>query len=286
MAEECLEMLKDGLVQRYGRPASTWRASAALGFDAPGLASLLQRRVIRDYLDQPVETSLLDLLLDVAFSAPSKSDYQQATVINVRDPGKRHELGLLTPAMPWVATAPAFLVFCADARRLEQVCMLRGRPKNNRNLEAFFNASVDAALVLQTFMIAATEVGLGTCPISVIRNRLDDVVRILALPPGVVPVAGLTVGYPASEGHISMRLPAAVTRAVDTYNDEGLEAALPEYDRRREERHPTPAGKQRDVAKFGMSEPYGWSEDKARHANGNEGSGFGRMVRAQGFDLD
>jgi nitroreductase len=280
-------MLEDRLAQRYGSPGS-WPqvSSAAVLPDSAGLASLLQRRVIRDYLDQPVDPSLLNLLLDVAFSAPSKSDYQQATVIDVQDPGKRRELGSLTPAMPWVATAPAFLVFCADARRLEQVCVLRGRPKDNRNLEAFFNASVDAALVLQTFMIAATEVGLGTCPLSVIRNRLDDVVRILGLPPGVVPLAGLTVGYPASEGHVSMRLPAAVTRAIDTYSDDGLEAALSEYDRRREERHPTPASKQRDVAKFGISEPYGWSEDKARQANGNEGSGFGRMVRAQGFTLD
>jgi hypothetical protein len=80
------------------------------------------------------------------------------------------------------------------------VCVLRGRPKDNRNLEAFFNASVDAALVLQTFMIAATEVGLGTCPISVIRNRLDDVVRILALPPGVVPVAGADGRLPGFGG--------------------------------------------------------------------------------------
>lgn len=119
-----------------------------------------------------------------------------------------------------------------------------------------------------------------------IRNRLDDVVRILALPPGVLPVAGLTAGYPASKGHISMRLPAAVTRAVDTYNEDGLEAELSHYDRRRGERHPTPASKQRDVATFGISEPYGWSEDKARQANGNEGSSFGGMVRAQGFTLD
>ncbi len=76
-------MLQDGLVQRYGRPVSARQASAAAGLNSPGLANLLQRRVIRDYLDQPVDPSVLDLLLDVAFSAPSKSDYQQATVVNV-----------------------------------------------------------------------------------------------------------------------------------------------------------------------------------------------------------
>ena len=68
------EMPEDLLVQRYGRPRSAPDASTAAALDHPGLANLLQRRVIRDYLDQPVDIALLDLLLDAAFSAPSKSD--------------------------------------------------------------------------------------------------------------------------------------------------------------------------------------------------------------------
>jgi nitroreductase len=233
-----------------------------------------------------VEPSLIDVLLDVAFSSPSKSDYQQATVIKINDPEKRKQLGALAPAMPWIATAPAFIIVCADARRLERVCTLRGKPNENRNLEAFFNSSVDAALVLQNFITAAAEVGLGTCPISVIRNRLDDVVRILALPAAVVPIAGVTVGYPAVKGHVSMRLPPEVTRCNDTYSDDELESELAAYDVRREERHPTPTDKQRDVARYGVCDAYGWSEDKARQANANEGSTFGRMVRGQGFNLE
>jgi DNA-binding transcriptional LysR family regulator len=188
--------------------------------------------------------------------------------------------------MPWVGTAPVFLVFCADARRLEQVCALRGKPKQNRNLEAFFNASVDAALVLQTFILAAGQVGLGCCPISVIRNHLDRVAEILALPPAVVPVAGLTVGYPATDGFVSMRLPPVLTRMADRYDDRNLEAELASYDSRREQLHATPREKQRDVAMFGYSDSYGWSEDKARHANAGEGAAFGAMVRACGFSLD
>lgn len=275
------------LDQRYGLgdPEPQSEASAVLEGN-PVLASMVRRRVIRDYADRPVPASLIDALLDVAFSAPSKSDYQQATVIRVADPAKRRELGTLVPSMPWVGTAPAFLIFCADARRLEQVCAFRGKPKENRNLEAFFNASVDAALVLQTFMIAAAQVGLGSCPVSVIRNRLDEVVRILGLPEAVVPVAGLTVGYPASEGHVSMRLPPTVTRSVDLYDDRNLPREVAAYDRRREERHPTPPAKQRDTGKFGTSDDYGWSEDKARQASAGEGAGFGRMVRARGFTLD
>ena len=140
--------------------------------------------------------------------------------------------------------------------------------------------------MLQTFILAAGYAWLGCCPISVIRNHLDEVVQILSLPEAVVPVAGLTVGYPAAEGFVSMRLPPALTRAVDSYGDERLGEELSAYDRRREQRHPTPPEKQRDVAKFGQSEDYGWSEDKARQANVGEGSAFGAMVRAHGFSLD
>ena len=83
-----------------------------------------------------------------------------------------------------------------------------------------------------------------------------------------------------------MRLPPAVTRTTNVYDDHDLAAKLAAYDRRREDRHATPRDKQRDAATFGYSESYGWSEDKARHAQAGEGANFGVMVRARGFTLD
>ena len=276
----------ENLMQRRYGLAPDGAALASLLQRHPALAAMMDRRTVRRYTDQSVPPALIDALLDIAFAAPSKSDFQQASVIRVEDATKRSQLAALVPAMPWVGSAPVFLVFCADARRLEQICLLRGKPKPNRNLEAFFNAAVDAALVLQTFTLAAGYAGLGCCPISVIRNHLDQVKRILELPDAVIPVAGLTMGYPAAEGFVSMRLPPALTRSVDRYDDSNLSAEIAAYDRRREQRHPTPREKQRDVATFGYSDSYGWSEDKARQANAGEGAAFGAMVRACGFALD
>jgi FMN reductase [NAD(P)H] len=119
----------------------------------PELTRLLSRRTCREYGPAPVSSDLVDALLRVAFSASSKSDYQQASVIKVEDPGRRADLAALVPSMPWIGRSPAFLVFCADARRLARICALRAHPQPNANLEAFFNASVDAALVLQTFIL-------------------------------------------------------------------------------------------------------------------------------------
>jgi len=278
---------QDPVERRYG-PGAASAAIAQLNLldRHPALRTVLERRTIRIYADRPVEPALIDALLDIAFAAPSKSDYQQATVLRVDDAEKRKALAALVPAMPWIGTAPVFLVFCADARRLEQVCALRGKPRPNRSLEAFFNASVDAALVLQTFILAVAQAGLGCCPISHIRFALEDAARILGLPDLVVPVAGLTIGYPATEGFVSMRLPPSLTRATDAYDDRALAAAIDAYDRRREERHPTPPDKQRDVATFGRAARYGWSEDKARHAAAGEGADFGAMVRRHGFTLE
>jgi FMN reductase [NAD(P)H] len=252
----------------------------------PGIARILARRTHRSYAPRPVAEPMLRRLIAAALSASSKSDYQQASILLVKDAGKRQAIAKLIPAMPWIGEAPVFLVFCADARRLRRVAELRGHPSPNANLEAFFNASVDAALVLQTFILAAEAAGLGCCPISVIRNHLAAVCPLLDLPPGVIPVAGLCVGYPSGAGHASMRLLPSVTLHVDRYDDSALPGEIDAYDRRRDARHAIPPEKQRAIKTFGVAPFYGWSEDKARQLAEGEGSGFGAFVRGHGFTLD
>ena len=191
--------------------------------DVPWLRQVLVRRTHRRYAERPVADSLMRLLLGAAFSASSKSDFQQASVVWVKDRGQRDRLASLIPDMPWIGNAPVFLVFCGDARRLERIGELRGRPQENGKLEGFFNAAVDAALVLQSFILAAETAGLGCCPISVLRNHADAVAEILSLPDKVFPVAGICVGYPAVAGHISMRLPLDATVHTNRYDSSGCQ---------------------------------------------------------------
>src|SRR5690349_21073324 len=82
--------------------------------DLPLLRQLLLRRTHRRYADRPVGEALLRLLLAAAFSASSKSDFQQASVVRVIDAALRGRLAALVPDMPWIGTAPVFLVFCGD----------------------------------------------------------------------------------------------------------------------------------------------------------------------------
>jgi hypothetical protein len=177
------------------------------------------------------------------------------------------------------------MIFCGDNRRTRKLAMLRGKPFPNDSLDMFMNAAVDAGIVLQAFITAAESVGLGCCPLSLVRDRARELAALLELPQHVFPVAGLSVGYPAKPGEISMRLPLAATVHVDRYDDRAFDAQLEAYDRRREDARPTPREKQRDAQRFGSVERYSWSEDKARQYAVPQRADFGEFIRAQGFAL-
>lgn len=254
--------------------------------DQPGIAELAQiagHRSIRRYRPDPVAPELLRLLLACALSAPTKSDLQQADIIHITDAGKRRRLVAAIPDMAWILDAPVFLVFCGNNRRIRHIGGWRGKPFVNEHLDHFMNAAVDAGIVMMNFIRAAEAAGLGTCPISAIRNAIDATSRELELPEGVFPVAGLCVGHPATPGHISPRLALEVTVHADRYDESTLRAQVDAYDRRRHDHHPY--GKQRRIKSFGTAEFYGWSEDKARQYAEPERADFGAYIRRQGFSL-
>ena len=250
------------------------------------IRQILSRKTVRRYSEEIPSENLLDVLTAASLSASAKSDFQQASILRVRDAEKRAAIGELFPAMPWIANAPVFIVFLGDARRLQSIGEMRGRPVSNGTLEGFFNASVDAALVMQTMILCAESAGLGVCPISVIRNEIDKVAAILGLPDLVFPVAGLCLGYPQAEGHVSLRLPRPATTHLDRYDDSALVSAIDDYDRRRDALHAIPREQQRSNAEFGEATFYGWSEDKARQAAKAEGAAFPPYLRSHGFSFD
>jgi FMN reductase [NAD(P)H] len=248
-----------------------------------GLATIVEHRSIRRFKTDPVTPELLRLLCACALSAPTKSDLQQADIIHVTDTDKRQRIAAAIPDMAWILDAPVFLVFCGNNRRIRKIGEWRGKPFANEHLDHFMNAAVDAGITMMNFIRAAEAAQLGTCPISAIRNAVEITSRELELPEGVFPVAGLCLGYPASPGHISPRLPLDVTVHTDRYDEAGLREQIESYDRRRHANHPY--GKQRRTAQFGAADFYGWSEDKARQYAEPERADFGAYIRRQGFSL-
>lgn len=256
-------------------------------FANEGHVRMASHASMRDWADRPLPDGMLRTLAAIALCAPTKSDMQSRDIVVVTDPQRKAGLAALIAPDAWIAAAPALLVFCGNHRRQRQVSEWRGVPFANDHLDWFFNAAVDASIVLGAFIVAAEAAGLGCCPISQIRNRAEAVSAFLGLPERVFPVAGLAVGWPGAEGRISPRLPLGLTIHADRYLDEGDAAsreAIDAYDRWRDARQPYK--RQRRARDLGIAPFYGWSEDKARQYSVPERADFGAYVRARGFSLD
>jgi nitroreductase/FMN reductase [NAD(P)H] len=266
--------------ERFGDELDLPREEIA---DLSTLEAMARRRSFRRFKDEPVSVELLKLLAATALSAPTKSDLQQRDIIIVKDGKVRAALNELLMAQDWIADAPEMLVFCGNNRRQRQIHEWRERPFVNDHLDALFNAAVDAGIALQAFVTAAESTGLGCAPISAIRNDSQAVSDILGLPDHVFAVAGLGLGWPAHDKPISMRLPLSSTVHIDRFGEEGIAEAVAGYDAARAERQPM--RNQREPERFGVAEPYTWSEDKARQYASPERAEFGSFVKKKGFRL-
>lgn len=280
-----------GLVaRRYALgPPDPRHDAAVAGLDRPTpgvLEQMLGHRSCRRYRSDPLDDALLEVVLAAAFSAPAKSDLQQCSVIVVDDPVRRGAIAELIPTMPWIMESARFLLFCGDSHRIRGVSARAGLPFANDHLDAFLNAAADAAIHLASFIWAAESVGLATCPISVVRNHIEEVAAIVELPDHVFPLAGMCVGWPERLLPFSPRLPPAVTVHRDRYDDSAAADLIADYDRRRTAAgRPVPPEAQVDVDVWGVADPYGWSVEKARMVARRERDQLARYLADRGFGL-
>jgi nitroreductase len=238
----------------------------------------------RRFKPEGVPVSLLRALAAVALSSPTKSDLQQRDIVLVTDPALLDALKALVAGQAWTAGIPSMVVFCGNNRRQRRLHEATGLPFANDHLDAFFNATVDAAIALSSFVTAAEAAGLACCPISAIRNAPREVDRLLDLPDHVFAVAGLAVGWGEEPSPISQRLPLAATVHENRFSDAGFDEHRVAYDVSRAARQPY--SRQRRTAELGVSYSYCWSEDRARQYGVPERAGFGAYIRGKGFRLD
>lgn len=273
--------LRELTTARYGTDIGVGDDTEATG----AIAGLLSRRSIRSYRDEPVADALVDLLLACAQSAPSKSNLQQYSILVVKDADRRKRLAPWCPRTAILETVPGLVVFLADMRRNQRIGAMRAKPHDNNNLDTFLNATVDAALAMGFFTVAAEAAGLGTACLSSMRDHMAGVARVLELPAGVFPIAGVMFGWPAADGYVNQRLPQSIAIHRDRYDDSALDAGIDQYDRTRHAAFPVPPERQRQRALYGEAEFYGWSEAVARQLSIPERPEFKAFLQRHGFDL-
>ncbi|MCG6136530.1 MAG: NADPH-dependent oxidoreductase [Nostoc sp. LLA-1] len=196
------------------------------------LSNLLSHRSIRAYLNDPLPPNTLETLVAAAQSASTSSNLQTWSVVAVETPERKEKLAQLANNQQHIRQSPLLLVWLADLARLTHIAESRGLPHEGLNyLELFLVAAIDAALAAQNAVIAAESLGLGTVYIGALRNHPEEVAEILNLPPHVVGVFGLCVGYadPAVNAEIKPRLPQAAVLHRETYNLEAQDEAIALY---------------------------------------------------------
>ncbi len=185
--------------------------------------SIKNRRSIRKYSDKDIEASLLNEIIAEAMQTPTMGNMQLYSVVVSRSKEIKEQLAPAHFNQPMVTGAPVVLTFCADFNRFTKWCEQRNADAGYDNFLSFMNAVQDTLLFAQTVTVLAEAVGLGTCYLGTTVFMPETISKVLNLPKFVVPVATITVGYPAEDAKKSDRLPVEAIMHNETYHDYSAE---------------------------------------------------------------
>jgi nitroreductase len=148
-------------------------------------AELIQRRYsVRAYKPDPVDEALLRRVLEAVRLAPSAANRQPYQFIVIHTQGREAELKSIYHRS-WFVQAP--LVICACGVPAQNWVRRDGKNYND----------VDVAIAMDHLVLAATELGLGTCWVAAFDPAAAR--RVLGLPQDVEPIAFTPLGYSADQ---------------------------------------------------------------------------------------
>lgn len=145
------------------------------------LDAIMNRRSIRKYRPDPITDDQIRALLTAAMMAPSARNGQPWHFVVCRDRAVLDALRASHPYAEMLKEAPLCIAVCAEEGEV------RGYYQQ------------DCAAATQNLLLAAAEMGLGTCWMGVAPRpeRMEPVARTLNLPPHVKPFNLIAVGHPA-----------------------------------------------------------------------------------------
>ncbi|MEH7113707.1 oxygen-insensitive NADPH nitroreductase [Neobacillus niacini] len=173
------------------------------------ITTILNHRSVRHFKDEPLSDEQIKTIVACAQAASTSSFIQAYSIIGIKDMEKKRKLAEIAGNQEYVAHSGHLLVFCADLSRHELIGDLEQKDviPSIESTEKFMVALIDAALAAQNAAIAAESMGLGICYIGGIRNKLDEVKELLKTPARVIPLFGMTIGYPEKINDKKQRLP-------------------------------------------------------------------------------
>lgn len=204
--------------------------------EGKNVIELLQKhRSIRKFSEEKISDEIFRTIIKSGQSAPSSSNGQSYSIINVRKKDIREQLSFLAGNQQHIIDSSHFLIFCADLNRLENITLNANEDITEilDSAEMHLISTVDATLVAQNIAIAAESLDLGIVYIGGIRNNPIETSELLNLPYRVYPIFGMCIGYPMQENipATKPRLPIEAVLHEDTYNSfEEKKRHIDEYD--------------------------------------------------------
>jgi len=149
-----------------------------------------KRYSVRSYKAEPVEDDKLQSVLQAARLAPTAANRQAFRLIVIPTRSRESEL-LRIYNRPWFVQAPVVICICA----IPNEAWVRSDGKNY--------SDVDAAIVMDHLVLAAADLGLGTCWV----GAFDPVAarEVLGIPEQAEPIAFTPLGYPADQSPAKRR---------------------------------------------------------------------------------
>jgi len=183
------------------------------------LDTIMKHRSIRKYKETPVSEKDLNEILEAGTRASTTGNMQLYSMIVTQDEQKKKELAPTHFNQPMVTQAPVHITFCADINRFHKWCEQRNAEPGYDNFLWFLNAAIDALLVSENVCLAAEEKGMGICYLGTVPYNADQIIKILDIPNGVVPVTSIVMGYPDENPGLTDRLPLEGVVHYETYKD-------------------------------------------------------------------
>jgi nitroreductase len=156
-------------------------------------SQLIQKRYsVRSYKPDPVEDAKLQQVLEAARLAPTAANRQPFQLIVIHTAGRQVELKRMY-GEDWFVQPPLIIGICA----------LPARAWTRRDGKNY--ADVDVTIAMDHLILAAADLGLGTCWIGAFDPAAAR--EVLGLPDDVEPVAFTPLGYPADQPRTKKRKP-------------------------------------------------------------------------------
>ena len=151
------------------------------------------RYSVRAYRPDPVEDEQLARVLEAARLAPTAANRQPFRLVVLHTAGRESEIGRIY-RRPWFVQAPLVIAVCV----ISSQAWVRESDRFNARL-------IDAAIVADHLILAAADLGLGTCWIA--DFNMEAARSVLGLPAEAEPVIFTPLGVPADSPGPKVRKP-------------------------------------------------------------------------------